>query len=251
MPPKAPPVADLGDPDRSLREAEERCDLAPVLPCALALREEMEHRIPRPDGGHRQTGLRLQEGVLHRTGGEPVADHVSGVGQRRRGVTATDDRRLEEVAPGVERGGPGIQGRKGVDDRLEHLVLDLDQGGRRAGLAARAGGHGRKHVPDVPRRLALGDEDRPVARDEADDPLAGTSAAVTTATTPGAVAARVVSIRSTRARGWSLKRIAPWIIPSTDMSATNGCSPRAMACPAIRSARAPTPRGRRHLGSPR
>ncbi len=71
----------------------------------------------------------------------------------------------------------------------------------------------------------------------------GTSAAVITATTPGAAAARLVSIRRTTARGWSLKRSAACSIPGAVMSATNGCSPSAIARPAMRSARAPTPPG--------
>ena len=71
--------------------------------------------------------------------------------------------------PAWTRGASRLEGRERVGDRLEHLVLDLDQRGGRAGLAARAGGHGRQHVADVAGRLALGDEDRPVAGDEALD----------------------------------------------------------------------------------
>ena len=46
----------------------------------------------------------------------------------------------------------------------------------------------------------------------------GTSTAVTTATTPGTADAADVSIRNTRARGWSENRTAPCSMPGNAMS---------------------------------
>ena len=69
--------------------------------------------------------------------------------------------------------GVRLEGGEGVGDRLEDLVLDVDERGGGAGLAARARGHGGEDVADVAGRLALGHEGRPVAGDQALDALAG------------------------------------------------------------------------------
>ena len=81
----------------------------------------------------------------------------------------------------------------------------------------------------------------------------GTSAAVTTATTPGATAARDVSMRRTTARGWSENRRAPWSISGTTRSFTNDCSPRASSRAPRRTVREPTPlpASTSGIGSPR
>ena len=59
----------------------------------------------------------------------------------------------------------------------------------------------------------------------------GTSAAVTTATTPGSARAFETSIRRIRARGWSENRRAPWSMPGATMSPTKTLSPRARSVP--------------------
>ena len=48
----------------------------------------------------------------------------------------------------------------------------------------------------------------------------GMSAAVNTATTPGAFRADSISIRWISARAWSVRRRAAWSIPGTRMSST-------------------------------
>ena len=172
---------DLGHPHGRLGEAEERGDLAPVVPGTLALGEEAEHglaerlsgRLAGRGRGDRQAGLRLQERVVDGARREALADDVRRGRQRRGGIAAPHDRGLEEVAAGVHGRRAGLEGGERVGDGLLDLVLHVDEGGGGAGLAARARGHGRQHVPDVAGRLALGDEDGPVAGDEALDALAG------------------------------------------------------------------------------
>ncbi len=61
--------------------------------------------------------------------------------------------------------------------------------------------------------------------------LPGTSAAVRTAATPGAAAARAVSIETIRARGWSANRTAACSMPGMVMSLMKGLSPRASSRP--------------------
>ena len=144
---------DLGDPDVRLREAQERGDLAAVLPGALALREEVERtgapgwaprrpwparpghapaRGPRPGTARQASGSRKACSIaLVR---EAFADDVGGGRQRGRDVAAPDDRGLEEVAARVDGRRVGRQGRERVGDGLEHLVLDLDERGGRPGL---------------------------------------------------------------------------------------------------------------------
>ena len=90
-----------------------------------------------------------------------------------------------------------------VGDRLEHLVLDVDE---RRGLARRVprlGDDDREHVADVARRLALGDELRPVLRDRAPATRSpGTSRGEQDRTTPGMrLGAARRRVRTTRARG--------------------------------------------------
>ena len=82
----------------------------------------------------------------------------------RRRRRHADDGRRQEVARRVdERGARGERHRR-VGHGLEHVVLDVDQGGRLAcGVPAR-GGDRCQCIPDVPCRLSLGDQDRPVAR---------------------------------------------------------------------------------------
>ena len=192
MPPNAPPVATWVTRTLGFGQAQERGDLAAVLPGALALREDVEsRRSPAGPGrpGHRQRRLGLQERMLDALGlgtcrvttwAAPASaastsprpmTRASRAGCRRRG----------------RAGAPGGEGRDRVGDRLEHLVLDLDQ---RSG-ASRAASRGRRRRRRPARRPRSGSS-RPRRRtaasrasDQALDALAGHVAAVTTATTPG------------------------------------------------------------------
>ncbi len=77
------------------------------------------------------------------------------------------------LPPSWSAGAPSASAAKRARDRVEHLVLDLDERGRRTGGVTGLRGDGREHVADVRRRLALGDELAPVARDRALHALAG------------------------------------------------------------------------------
>ncbi len=69
----------------------------------------------------------------------------------------------------------------------------------------------------------------------------GTSAAVATSTTPGWARAAVVSIASTRARACGESVTAPYNIPGTARSSTNGRVPSTSSCPRWIDKRSPTP----------
>ena len=79
----------------------------------------------------------------------------------------------EDVAALVKGRRPVGHGREGVGDRLQDLVLDLDERGGGPRLAARLGGHGGQHVTHVAGGLALRDELVPVVVDEPLVALAG------------------------------------------------------------------------------
>ena len=69
----------------------------------------------------------------------------------------------------------------------------------------------------------------------------GTSAAVSTRTTPGAARASAGSIARTTARGCSASTSAACSVPGAERSATKGFSPSTSASPRHRGAAAPTP----------
>ena len=173
---------------------------------------------------------------------------------RARRVAALDARDREHVPRFVER-------RRAVGERLDGDVTGSSTSYSTSTSAAasraawrRLGGDGGEHVADVRRLLADGDELGPVARERALRALArnvgGGDDARRRRDAPRAF---VVSIRRTRARGWSEKRIAPCSIPGTTMSPTNGLSPSASSLAQVaRAARAR--RGRSSAtgsGSPR
>ena len=162
----------LGDPDRGLGKPEHVRDLAPILPDALPLGEDLQLRRVRPGPRHGEAGFRLQEGVLDRARREAIAHDVGRGGQRRPGITPAHDRGREQVPAGMERRGAGLQRGEGVGDGREDLVLHVDQGGRRACLAPRPGRDRGEDVADVAGRLAFRHEDGPVALDQPDGPLA-------------------------------------------------------------------------------
>ena len=176
---------DLADEDVLRLEAQERGDLAPVVPGALALRHDVEARaapsvaVRRPvvpgrrQLRHRQAGLGLEEGVLDAGGGEALRGDVGCPLERRVDVAALDDRERDEVAALVHERRVVGQRRERIGDRRQDVVLDIDErGGLARGLAALRGDRG-QHVTDVAGRLALGDEQRPVVHDEPLVPLAG------------------------------------------------------------------------------
>ncbi len=163
----------LGDPHARLGKGEHVGDLAPVLPDALPLGEDLQLGRAVPRSGHRQAGFRLEEGVLDRARREAVAHDVGRGRQGSRRVAPPDHGGVKQIARRMDGRGTGLERRERVGDRRQNLILDIDQGGRRAGLAARPGRHRGKHVADVAGGLAFGDEDGPVARDQPDAPLAG------------------------------------------------------------------------------
>ena len=117
--------------------------------------------------------LRLEEGVLDRLGPEHLGHDVGRQFQRRVDVPAADHRLGEQVSARVDPGRSVCEGGKGVRDRLQDVVLDVDERGGRACRRPRLGGDRGKDVPDVSGGLALSHEERPVERDEPLVTLAG------------------------------------------------------------------------------
>ena len=203
----------------------------------------LRERVPRRD---RARGL-------HRLGAHPVpargaADHVVGareVGARpRRSRSCAGTRRCCRAcrAPAGRR---GVHRRDRVDDRREHLVVDVDQragvlgdvaarrrdrGDRLAGEAhaarrrSRAGGRARR------RSAVIGSIS------------SAASAPVRTATTPGSAFARDVSIERMRAFACGLRRTAPWSIPVTVTSPTYCARPVRSLGSSLRGTLLPTQR---------
>ncbi len=164
---------DLGHPDRLLRPAEDRGDLAPVLPGALARREDPHRRLgARLAARHGEGGFGLEERMLDPLRLERLARDMRRAGERGVDVASADDAARQEVAAGVhERSAVGQRGDR-VGHRIEHVVLHLDKRGRRPRRGTRRRGHPRQHVTDVARGLALGHEQRPVGGQQALDALA-------------------------------------------------------------------------------
>ena len=130
---------------------------------------------------------------------ERLRDDVGGARERSVRVAALHLGQRQRPRPRVER----------VDDRVEHLVLDLDERRRLARGVARLGGDGGEDVADVGGLLALGDELAPVAgqrcpasaRPERRRPSRRPRR-------PDDASAFETSMRTTRARGWSENRSA-------------------------------------------
>ena len=80
MAPNAPPVGTCVTRTRSSGQPEERGHLAAVVPDALALGVDLERAVAV---GHGERGLGLEEGVLDELGAERLRDHV-GRGRRER-----------------------------------------------------------------------------------------------------------------------------------------------------------------------
>ena len=132
-------------------------------------------------------------------------------------------RETESTLPLVQQRRALVERVERVGDRLEHLVLDLDERGRLAGGVPGLGGDRGEHVADV---RGLSPSATSWRQSRVSEPCVrspGTSAAVTTATTPGWASAFDVSMRSTRARGWSEKRSAPWSIPGASCRRRTAC----------------------------
>ena len=111
--------------------------------------------------------------MLDVLGLEGLGHHVRGRRERLLDVAAIDHMGLEEVPLVMDLGRPLFERLFGIDDRLEHLVLDLDRRGRGARRRARGRRHCREHVADVSSRLALGHQNGPVVVDRTDIAFAG------------------------------------------------------------------------------
>ncbi len=140
------PVRDLRDAYALLRPAKERRDLMPVLPHALTLRRDVQRAVGL---GNRESRLGLEEGVLDELRSERLGQHVGRALEPRVDVAATNDRRREHVAALVQSRRVGLQRRERVRDRVEHLVLDVDELGGLACAVAALRHDDREDVADV------------------------------------------------------------------------------------------------------
>ena len=92
-------------------------------------------------------------------------------------LVADCPRIADVVGCNAVHGGLGSSGRRRVDNRRQHLIVDVDQGGRRFGLGGRLGHHQRHLVADVA-HLVLGEQGmlglfHRTAVDRLDEPAAG------------------------------------------------------------------------------
>ena len=151
---------DLRHPHLFLGQAEERRDLPPVLPDSLALGVDLERSVVLRDdeAPTRARGTRARCTACGRSP-RRRAPRPRARRRRRRAARARPRARCRSREPRRAR----VQRLERVGDRVEHLVLHLDERRRLARRVARLGGDGGEHVADVRRGLALGDELSPVA----------------------------------------------------------------------------------------
>ena len=164
-------VRDQLDGDPVGGEAEHGGDVVAVVPHALAAGVHVQ---PAVVARHRQRRLGLEERVLDALRLEHLVHDVGARGERGVDVAAGVLAHAQHVVVRAPHRDLGIvDGGDGIGDRPEHVVLDVDQLGRRPGLLLRLGDDDRQHVAGVGGAPALGDEDRPVLVDDADPQLAG------------------------------------------------------------------------------
>ena len=147
--------------------------------------------VPAVRVGHGERRLGLEEGVLDALGLEHLVHHVGAGGQRRLDVaplrTAERDSTFESV-PHTAISGSSMAATGSVSGR-QHVVVDVDQRGGGPGLLARVGHHDGEHVAGVRRRPPTGIITGQSLWMSPTRSSPGMSAAVNTATTPGAAAA--------------------------------------------------------------
>ncbi len=171
LPPKAPPLGTSSTWTLLLRHAEEARDLPAVVEDALALAVEGQAAVRQRLG---ERGLRLQEEVLDPLRAPRAAHDVGARGEGRGRVAPADDRAREEVRVlRVDLRGARGEGRLGIEDGRQGLVLDLDERRRRARGPRVVGRHRGEDVADAAHLLALGHEAGPVVVQEAVPALAG------------------------------------------------------------------------------
>ena len=157
--------------DLLLRHAQEARDLPAVVEDALPLAVEGEAAVRKGLG---ESGLGLQEEVLDPLRAPRAAHDVGARGEGRGRVAPADDRAREEVRVlRVDLGGARREGRLGIEEGRQRLVLDLHERRRRARGARVVGRHRGEDVADAPHLLALGDEAGPVVLQQAVPALAG------------------------------------------------------------------------------
>ena len=152
------------DEDLVLGHPEETRHLAAVVEDALALSVEVDPVVP----GHREGALRLEVEVLDALSLPVALDHVRARSQRRVDVTAGERRLGEFVGIGRVHLRRAVGDRRfGIEHRLEHLEVDLDQLRRAARDTLVFGGDDGDEVADTAGGLADRDEARPVRVDQA------------------------------------------------------------------------------------
>ena len=206
LPPNAPPLDTSSTVTRPRLDAEHRGDLVAVVPHPLPAGVHVHGRLPSASGTASVDSGSRKACSMRWVWNTSCDDVCAG---RERGVDVAPLVRghRQHVAVGAPHRDLGVvEGRDRVGERPQHVVVDVDELGRRPRLLAGLGHDDREHVAGVGRAAALGDEHRPVLVDEPDPQLAGTSAAVNTATTPARPAAPMsISMRRTSARAWSVE----------------------------------------------
>ncbi len=221
----------------ALVEPEQGGDLAAIVVHALTLRVDVQAAVAR----HGQTGLRLEERVLDALRREGLFEHVHRPGERRFDITSAIGAGIEQIAAVVNPGRFRGERRGRLGHRLEHFVVDRDQLGGVAGVAAAVGHDDREHVADAPGRLTHRHQNRPVVFDEAEKAGPGHVGSGDDAFDPGCSAAGAMSIERTNARGWADSTTAACSMNGIFRSATNGLAPSTWSRTPRRGTAPPTP----------
>lgn len=123
--------------------------------------------------GHGQRAFGFEKGVLLAGRKVGCGDHVRCLGERAVDVAALDGGGREQIAVGVQPGRVRRHGRLRRKDGGQFLEVDLDQLNSAARLPLRGGSHQGQGIANVAGLFALGNHDRPVVDDMAEQPLAG------------------------------------------------------------------------------
>jgi hypothetical protein len=166
-------IADQFHGDAVEVPVEELGDLAAVVEDALPLAIHVKAKLAVALGRNGDGAFRLKEHVVDVLGLVLALDDVLGGGKAGGRIAAGDGGLGKEVALGVKLGRVGEEGILGAGDGLEDFVLDLDEGGGFAGDALCFRDDDGDGVALVVGLVADGDEDGPVANDEADEAFAG------------------------------------------------------------------------------
>jgi hypothetical protein len=216
LPPKAPPLETSSVLTRSVGTPRIG-DLVAVVPDALPARVHVEPAVVAGLPGWTPVRGRRARPAGSGTPRAPCdADDARAASTSPRAYFDTDSTlpSRPHTASSSE-----VEGGHRVGEGRMHLVVDLDQLGRRAGGGEVVGDDDGQHVAQVAGAPAHGDEHRPVLVDEPHLEVAGDVGCGVHSHHPGhGEAAAEVSIETMSARAWSVRRRAPCSMPGTRRS---------------------------------